>query len=35
VQAAGRQALEEGEAITYELEPGRDGRVSAGNLSFG
>jgi CspA family cold shock protein len=35
VQAAGRQSLEEGEPVSYELEPGRDGRVSATNLSFG
>lgn len=35
VQAAGRQSLEEGEAVGFELEPGRDGRVSAANLNFG
>lgn len=35
VQAAGRQTLEEGQAVTYELSPGRDGRVSATELSFG
>ena len=34
VQAAGRQTLDEGQAVTYELAPGRDGRVSATELSF-
>ncbi|MGG7567630.1 cold-shock protein [Rhodovulum sp. DZ06] len=35
VQAAGRQTLEEGQAVSFELAPGRDGRVSATELSFG
>lgn len=34
VQAAGRQSLEEGQAVTFELSPGRDGRVSATELVF-
>jgi CspA family cold shock protein len=32
VQAAGLQGLQDGQAVTFELVPGRDGRMSAGEL---
>lgn len=32
VERAGLSGLAEGQAVTYELEKGRDGRVSAANL---
>lgn len=34
VQAAGRQTLDEGQSVTFELAPGRDGRESAAELVF-
>jgi len=33
VERAGLDGLAEGQKVTYELERGRDGRTSAGNLS--
>ena len=33
VEQAGLTDLVEGQRITYELQPGRDGKQSAGNLS--
>ena len=35
VQAAGLTGLQEGQAVSYELVPARDGRMSAGELSVG
>lgn len=32
VQAAGLQSLNDGQAVQYEMVPGRDGRMSAGDL---
>ena len=32
VQAAGLQSLNEGERLSYELQSGRGGKISAGNL---
>ena len=34
VEAAGLNALNEGDKVSYELEDGRDGKTSAGNLSI-
>ncbi|MEM7731610.1 MAG: cold-shock protein [Pseudomonadota bacterium] len=34
LQAAGIQRLDDGQAVTYDLEAGRDGRQSAGNLAL-
>lgn len=34
VQRAGLEAPNEGQKISYELETGRDGRTSAGNISY-
>ncbi len=34
LQAAGIQRLDDGQAVTYELEAGRDGRQSAGSLEL-
>ena len=34
VQRSGLQGLYEGDKVTYELETGRDGRVSATNLTL-
>lgn len=33
VERAGLDGLAEGQKVTYELERGRDGRTSAGNLT--
>ena len=33
VERAGLDTLNEGQQVSYELERGRDGRASAGNLS--
>jgi CspA family cold shock protein len=33
VQAAGLQGLRDGQTLSYELVPGRDGRMSAGELA--
>ncbi|WP_416898443.1 MAG: cold-shock protein [Minwuia sp.] len=33
VERAGLSGLNEGQAITFDIEPGRDGREFAGNLS--
>jgi CspA family cold shock protein len=32
VQAAGLQGLQDGQTVQFELVPGRDGRMSAGEL---
>ncbi|SET21603.1 cold-shock protein [Oceanicella actignis] len=32
VQAAGLDGLNEGQSLDFEMVPGRDGRMSAGNL---
>ncbi len=32
VQAAGLQSLNDGQAVQFEMVPGRDGRMSAGEL---
>ncbi len=34
VEAAGLSALNEGQKVSYELQPGRDGKSSAENLSI-
>jgi CspA family cold shock protein len=34
VEQAGLQSLNEGQKVSYELESGRDGKVSASNLSL-
>ena len=34
VQSAGLATLTEGQKISYELQPGRDGKSAAGNLSL-
>jgi CspA family cold shock protein len=34
VERAGLDSLAEGQNVTYELERGRDGRTSAGNLAL-
>ncbi len=34
VEAAGLSALNEGQKVSYELQPGQDGKSSAGNLSL-
>jgi CspA family cold shock protein len=34
VESAGLQSPADGQKVEYELESGRDGRSSAGNLSF-
>ena len=34
VQRSGLQGLYEGDKVTYELETGRDGKVSAANLTL-
>ncbi|MET3924795.1 cold-shock protein [Devosia sp. 2618] len=34
VQRSGLQSLYEGDKVTYELETGRDGKVSATNLTL-
>ena len=34
VERAGLQSPRDGQKITYELESGRDGRTSAGNISY-
>ena len=34
VESAGLSSLDEGQKISYELEAGRDGKSSAGNLSI-
>ena len=34
VESAGLQSPDDGQKIEYELESGRDGRSSAGNLSY-
>ena len=34
LHAAGIQRLDDGQAVTYELEAGRDGRQSAGSLEL-
>ncbi len=34
LQAAGIQRLDDGQAVTYELEAGRDGRQAAGSLAL-
>ena len=34
VESAGLSSLNEGQKISYELEAGRDGKSSAGNLSI-
>jgi CspA family cold shock protein len=33
VQAAGLQGLRDGQTVSFELVPGRDGRMSAGDLA--
>ena len=33
VQAAGLQGLDEGQAVSFEMVPARDGRMSAGDLT--
>ncbi len=33
VQAAGLQGLDDGQAVEFEMVPGRDGRMSAGDLA--
>jgi len=32
VQAAGLQGLQDGQSVSFDLVPGRDGRMSAGEL---
>lgn len=34
VERAGLRTLNDGQAVSYELETGRDGRASAGNLKL-
>ena len=34
VESAGLQSPQEGQKIEYELESGRDGKTSAGNVSY-
>ena len=34
VQRAGLNSLQEGQKVSYELQPGRDGKSSAENLSL-
>ncbi|AQS48489.1 MULTISPECIES: cold-shock protein [Thioclava] len=34
VERAGIQRLDDGQKVTYDLETGRDGRQSAGNLAL-
>ena len=34
VESAGLRSPDEGQKVEYELESGRDGRSSAGNLSY-
>ncbi len=34
VESAGLQSPAEGQTIEYELEAGRDGKTSAGNISY-
>jgi CspA family cold shock protein len=34
VESAGLQSPADGQKVEYELESGRDGKTSAGNLSF-
>ncbi len=34
VEAAGLSSLSEGQKVSYELQPGRDGKSSAENLSI-
>lgn len=34
VQRSGLQGLYEGDKVTFDLETGRDGKVSAGNLAL-
>jgi CspA family cold shock protein len=34
VERAGLRSLADGQAVTYELETGRDGRVSAGKIQL-
>ena len=34
LQRAGIERLDDGQAVTYDLEDGRDGRQSAGNLAL-
>ena len=34
LQRAGLQTLADGQAVTFELETGRDGRQSAGNIEL-
>lgn len=34
LQKAGIQRLDDGQAVTYELEEGRDGRKSAGSIEL-
>ena len=34
VERAGLGALAEGQKVSYDLEPGRNGRMAAGNLSL-
>ena len=34
VESAGLQSPDEGQKVEYELESGRDGKTSAGNLSY-
>lgn len=34
VEAAGLQGLDEGQKVSYDLESGRDGKVSATNLQM-
>jgi CspA family cold shock protein len=34
VEAAGLQSLNEGQKVSFELEAGRDGKMSAANLSL-
>ncbi|MFN3614284.1 MAG: cold-shock protein [Rubrimonas sp.] len=34
VERAGLRTLNDGQAVSYELETGRDGRASAGNLQI-
>ncbi len=34
VEQAGLSGLNEGQRVNYELQPGRDGKMAAGNLSL-
>jgi CspA family cold shock protein len=34
VESAGLSSLSEGQKVSYELQPGQDGKTAAGNLSI-